>query len=57
MIVWGTIFHARKIQLVSIQSSLNVARYRDELLHTYPLLSMFGERFTSRTMSNHILHV
>jgi hypothetical protein len=55
--VWGTIFHARKIQLVSIQSSLNVARYRDELLHTYPLLSMSGERFTSRTMSNHILHV
>ena len=49
--------HTRKIQLVSIQSSLNVARYRDELLQTYPLLSMSGERFTSRTMSNHILHV
>jgi len=57
IIVWGTIFYARKAQLVSIQGNLNAARYRDEILHTYPLLSMSGERFTSRTKPDHILHV
>ena len=28
---------------LSIQGSLNVARYRDEILHTYPLLSTSGQ--------------
>jgi hypothetical protein len=45
--MWGAISHARKTQLVSIQSNVSVARFREEITqsHLLPDINVRGEMF------------
>ena len=45
--VWGAISHARKTQLVPIQSNVSVARFREEITQSHLLsaINVRGEMF------------